>query len=286
MALSIPGDEIIGRWKDEKGLVIREITGQKKDIPVDPQNNIAAIAAQSLLDHIGESDKGLELRIHKHIPAGSGIGTSAASAVAATMLVNEMLNRPFDKRSLLRFALEGESIASGSWHGDNVVPCMMGGLILVRDINTFDYQRIYTPAGICFAIVLPSMSINTRKVRDLLRPDVPLKDMVIQAANLASFVVGMQNSDLDLIGRSLQDVVIEPQRKHLIPHFDKVKETALQMGALGCSISGAGSAIFAMCSEKYLASEIALAMQQVYEKEGMASTHYTCTIDNEGARLM
>ena len=285
MALHIPCDEIIGRWVDKPGVRIVEIRGEKKNIPQEAEKNIVGITAIALLNDLGEQGRGLELKIYKHIQGGSGLGSSAASACAAAVLVNELLNHPLEKRDLLPFALDGEMTASGSRHGDNVIPSMLGGLFLVRDIFSLDFHRIYTPPGLFMAILLPSFLLPTKEARAILRPDVPLKDMVRQAANLGSLVVGMNNGDLDLIHRSLEDVVIEPQRKHLIPHFDKIKETAMQLGALGCSISGAGPAIFALCQEKTQASEIAAAMNKIYQEQKIEAQTFVAGINNEGTIL-
>ncbi|HSF89024.1 MAG TPA: homoserine kinase [Saprospiraceae bacterium] len=285
MAIDIPSDEMIGKWVDAPGVHIIEITGKKKDIPLAADQNIAGITATALLKHLGEEGRGLELRIHKHIPGGSGLGSSASSATAAAVLVNELLNRPLEKRDLIRFALDGEMMASGSRHGDNVVPAMIGGLILIRDILTYDYHRIYTPRGLFMAVLLPDISISTRSARQILRPDVPLQSMVKQGANLGSFVIGMHNTDLELVRRSLEDLVIEPQRKHLIPHFDIIKETALGMGALGCSISGAGPAIFALCQEKLQATDIAAEMLRVYDDHKLPARSFVGGINQEGTIL-
>lgn len=285
VAIDIPADEIIGRWVDTPGVHIVDITGRKNDIPSDPQKNTAGISASALLNFLGEEGRGLELRIHKHIQGGSGLGSSASSATAAVVLVNELLNRPLEKRDLIPFALEGEVVASGSRHGDNVIPAMLGGLFLIRDIHTYDYHRIYTPRGLFMAILLPDMPVSTKAARDILRPDIPLPSMVRQSANLGAFVIGMYNGDLDLIRRSLEDVVIEPQRKHLIPHFDTLKETAMKLGALGCSISGAGPAVFALCQEKLQATEIAAAMQRVYDDHKLPARSFVGGLHQEGTIL-
>jgi homoserine kinase len=286
VAIQVAVDEIIGKWVDTPGIKITGITGAKKDIPLDPEKNIAGITAHSLLNFLGEEGRGLELRIHKHVPGGSGLGSSASSATAAAVVVNELLNRPLEKRDLIRFALDGESHASGSRHGDNVVPAMIGGLVLIRDIDSYDYHRVYTPPGLYFAIVLPDFPISTKTARDLLQPTVPLKDMVKQSANLGSLIIGMQQGDFELISRSMQDHVIEHQRKHLIPHFDEIKETSLKMGALACTISGAGPAIFALCNERSIAEDIAIEMQRVFEKNKIHSKHYAAGINHEGTMLM
>lgn len=286
MALDVTGDEIIGKWSDGSGIRINGITGQKMNISADPLHNIAAISAAALLKHLGEEQRGLELKIIKHIPPGSGLGSSASSATAAVMLVNEMLNRPLEKKDLIPFAIKGEMYASGTPVGDNVISSLLGGLILIRDIDTLDYHRIYTPKGLFVAVLLPDISIATKEARDILQKQIALNDMVTYSANLASFVIGMHQCDLELIKRSMTDNVIEPQRKHLIPHFDNVKNTALDLGALGCSISGAGPAIFALCQEKGQASEIAAAMKTIYDTHKMASRIFVSGINHEGAKVM
>lgn len=285
MALDIPCDEIIGRWVDKPGVHIIEIRGEKKNIPIEADKNIAGITASAVLIHLGEQGRGIELKLHKHIQGGSGLGSSAASACATAVLINEMLNHPLEKKELIPFALDGEMIASGSRHGDNVVPSMLGGLFLIRDIFSLDFNRIYTPPGLFMAILLPSFLLSTKQARSILRTEVPLKDMIRQSANLGSFIIGMNNGDLDLIHRSLEDIVIEPQRKHLIPHFDRIKETALQLGALGCSISGAGPAIFALCQEKTQAGEIAAAMHKIYQEKKIEAQAFVAGINNQGTIL-
>ena len=286
LALDIPGDEIIGKLVDAPGIHIKEITGQKKNIPADPSQNIAAVAANAMLHHLGEEGRGIELRIRKNIPAGSGMGSSASSAVAAVVLVNELLKNPLEKRDLIPFAIKGEMIASGNMVGDNVVASMIGGLVLIRDIQSYDYHRIYMPPGLCAAVLLPDITITTTASRAILRPDVPLPDMVRQSANLGGFITGMHNADLDLIRRSMVDLVIEPQRKSMIPYFDQLQQAALQMGALGCSISGAGPAVFALCQERLMAEGIAEAMMNIYADQKTEARSFVAGIHREGAMLL
>src|SRR5687768_10485927 len=281
MAIDVPCDEIIGRWIDEPGVKIIQVTGAKKNIPVEADKNIAGITATALLKHLGEEGRGLELKIHKHIPAGSGMGSSAASANAAAVLVNELLNSPLEKKELIPFAFEGEK-ATGSTSGDNIVPEMIGGLVLIRDIFSFDYHRIYTPPGLFIAVILPDIFLSTKIGREILKPQVPIEDFIRQSANLGAFIIGMQTGDLDLIRRAMNDHIIEPQRKHLIPHFDVIKETALTMGALGCSMSGSGPAIFALCQEKTQASEIAELMKKIYDQHRLDAKTFVGGINHEG----
>ena len=282
IAIDYPGDEIVGRWVDRPGVHIAEIKGFKKDIPRDPELNIASVTATALLKHLSEEGRGLELKIKKNIPAGSGLGSSASSATAAAVLVNELLNNPLEKRALIPFAIQGELLASGTPVGDNVVASMIGGLVFIRDIKTFDFHRIYMPPGLFMAILLPNIPIHTKSARTLLKPTVPLELMVKQSANLGAFVMGMQNSDLNLIRRSMEDLIIEPQRRHQIPHFSAVQQVAIERGALGCSMSGAGPAIFALCQEKLQAQGISEAMQKVYDDNGLEAISFVAGISHEG----
>ena len=286
MAMDMVADEITGKWTDEPGIHITSMSGFKQGISSDPDQNIAGITAKALLHHLGESKRGIELKIHKHIPGGSGLGSSAASAVAAAFLVNELTGKTLEKKDLIPFALTGEMKASGNKVGDNVVASMIGGLVLVRDIETNDFHRIYMPPGLFIAVLLPSITIHTLKAREILRESVLFADVIKQSANLGSFVIGMQQSDLDLIRRSMQDHIIEPQRKSLIPHFDEVQQKALSMGALGCSISGAGPAIFALCQEKLQAEDIAAAMLSVYASQKMEARTFVTAVNHEGVRKM
>lgn len=284
MALDVPCDELIGRWVHSPGIHLT-ITGQKQNLPTDPNQNIAVVAANALLKYLGEEKRGLEMKMHKHIRAGSGIGSSASSAVASVFLINEMLNKPLEKRELISFALEGERIASGVTVGDNVIASLMGGLILIRDIETLDFHRIYPPPGLFTAILLPDIIIDTLASRGALKPTVPLPASIHQSANLGAFVIGMHNADLDLIRRSMHDDIIEPQRMGMIPHFGTIKETAMRMGALGCSISGAGPAVFAFCQERLLAENIADAMLRIYTSNKLEARTFVSPINLQGAVL-
>jgi homoserine kinase len=288
MALDIPSDEIIGSVSDQPGVRITSITGDKKDIPLalDPAKNIAAITASALLHATDNLNMGIDLRIKKNIPGGSGLGSSASSATAAAVLVNELLGNPFEKRALIPYAVEGEIVASGTKHGDNVVPAMLGGLMLIRDIESLDYHRIFTPKGLFVAVLLPEILIPTKSARAILRQEVPLKDVVKQTANIGALIIAMHTGDLDLISRSMQDHIIESQRKHLIPHYDEVKDKALELGALACNISGAGPAVYALCHERSLTTDIANAMQHVYDAHKIAARSYAAGINHEGTVLM
>lgn len=283
-ALNKPGDEIIVRFSDTKGLKITAITGGS--LPYEAEKNTAGFAALKLLEHLGETECGIEMEIHKKMPFGSGLGSSAASAAAAVVAVNALLGSPLKKEKLLPFAVLGESIASGAIHADNVAPSLLGGLVLVRDNSTLDVHKIPTPKGLLATVIYPKVNVLTKEARGILSQEVSLKKMIQQSANLASLVVGMYNEDFELIRRSLQDVIIEPQRAHLIPHFYEVKEAAYTEGVLGCSISGSGPSIFALTRGIYQAENVGEAMRKVYEKHNIPCEVYVSPINKEGTIIL
>jgi homoserine kinase len=283
-ALDKPGDEIVVALTDaHEGLRITRITGGK--LPMEPEKNTAGFAALKLLEHLGESKRGIDMEIHKKMPFGSGLGSSAASAAGAVLVINELLKNPLSKRALLPFAVLGESIASGAMHADNVAPSLLGGIILAR--NSSDVHRLHTPKGLYATVIYPKINILTKDARNLLSPTVGLKQMVQQTSNLAGFIVGLYNSDFDLIRRSLQDVVIEPQRAQLIPHFYAVQEAVLKVnGVLGCSISGSGPSIFALSQNTLAAAEAGIVMQQIFNTHKIENQLFISPINQEGAILL
>jgi homoserine kinase len=283
MAIEKPGDEVVARKSETPGLRIVTITGHGGKLPYEIERNTAGVAVQHLLAHLGESDRGIELDIHKKLPLGSGLGSSAASAVAAVLAVSELLRTGLSKRELLPFACAGEQVASGGFHADNVAPCLLGGVILIRDNATLDVHRLHVPKGLYVTVVHPNVQVLTKTARSILKPEVPMATYIQQSANVAGFVVGMFNGDIGLIGRSLRDEIIEPQRAGLIPGFYDVKAAALENGALGCSISGAGPAVFALCANSLDAENAGQAMQRAFAEHKLDSNIYISPINQEGA---
>ena len=280
LALERPGDEIILTPTDRKGLRITKITGAKGKLPYEVEKNTAGLAALSVLKHLGLEDMGLDMQIHKKMPFGSGLGSSAASAVAGAFAVNMLLNNPLEKRALLPFALDGEELASGSRHADNVAPSLIGGIVFSRNENSV--HRIIAPQELMATVIYPHIEILTKDARNILSETVSLKNMVQQSANLASFIIACHNADFDLMSQCMQDVVIEPQRAKLIPHFQEVKEAALAQGAFGCSISGAGPSIFALSPNTFIAENAANAMEKVFSDNKIESDLYVSKINQEG----
>ena len=282
-ALEHPGDEIIATFSNKPGIRITEITGAKGKLPYEVEKNTAGLAALRLLEHLGETGIGIELKIHKKMPFGSGLGSSAASAVAGVMAVNELLRKPLSKRELLPFAAMGEELASGSLHVDNVAPSLIGGMIFIRDNATFDVHRLPIVHGLHATVIYPEVNILTKDARRILSPKVALKDAITQGGNLGGLIIGFYKSDVEMIRRSLQDVMIESQRSHLIPQFQNIKDAALEADALGCSISGAGPSIFALSANSFVAENVRNAMTKIYTDAKIKHKVYVSKINHEGA---
>ncbi|UPT70823.1 MAG: homoserine kinase [Flavobacterium sp. JAD_PAG50586_2] len=277
------GDEMIIRKVCEKGISITKITGA--DLPLETEKNVAGVAGLALLN-AAQSDFGFEIEIHKKIKAGSGIGSSSASAAGAVFGINELLGRPFTKHELVDFAMKGEAIASGCEHADNVAPCILGGFTLVRGYNPLDVIKIESPNEIYAVVLHPHIEVKTSDARAVLKPEVSLKDAVTQWGNLGGLIAGLYTKDYELIGRSLNDVIVEPARKHLIPNFDEVKNTALQNGALGSGISGAGPSIFALCKGEVVANIVAKSMCNAYADTGIAFDIHISKVNDEGTKII
>lgn len=255
-AIDGPGDEIIVREGTTPGLTITAISGTTKKLPKEIEKNTAGYAGSQLMKHLGEEGRSIEMEIHKKMPFGSGLGSSAASAAAGAFAVNEFLGKPLDKKELLRFAVEGEQIADGAWHADNVAPSLLGGIILIRDNTTLDLVKLPAPDGLFACVVYPHISILTKESRAILSDTISLDQHIAQSGNLAYFVAALYRLDFDMIRRCLTDLIIEPQRAKLIPHFHELKEIALREGGLGFSISGAGPSVFALCENSLIAESI------------------------------
>jgi homoserine kinase len=269
------GDRVTATRRNAPGVAIRSIRGVVEDLPLDAERNTAGMAVLALARAL-ELPWGFDLDVEKGIPLGSGLGGSAASAVAAVVAAAALVERPLEKTRLLQFAMQGEQVASGSVHVDNIAPSLFGGLVLTVGIDDPHVKQVP---------VRPHMVLATREARAILRRDVPLSDVIWQQANLAGFLAGCYTDDLPLIGQSLLDVVIEPQRQSLIPGFAAVKQAALEAGALGCSISGAGPTVFAWTLEAEAAA-VRSGMVAAFHRHGLDSDAWISAIDREGARVV
>jgi homoserine kinase len=284
-ALEGTGDRVTARLRDQPGAAIGTIEGDDGLIPRIAHNNTAGLAVQTMLEGVGETRHGIELDIEKGTPAASGLGSSAASAVAGVVAARELLGLDLSLEQLMPFAMEGERIASGGvLHGDNIAPCLYGGFVLVRSLDPPDIVKIPVPEGLHCAILRPHVEIKTSESRALLGGSIPLSTAVIQWANVAGLIAGLCRGDWDLISRSLEDVVAEPVRGHQVPGFQEMKQAALDSGALGCSLSGSGPAVFALCRGEELATAVADAMKGALDHAtGLASDHFVSAVGAPGA---
>ena len=278
------GDRVSARRVPEPGVRITGITGSQADLPLQAEKNTAGMALVSMASALS-LPFGIEISIEKGIPLGSGLGGSAASAVAAVVAANALLDLPLGKLELLKFAMHGEAVASGSVHVDNIAPSLFGGLVLTVGIDHPRTKQIPVPPSVRCVLVHPHMFLSTREARRILKKTVDLSDLVWQTANLAGFLSGCYTNDLEMIRDAFEDVIIEPQRSQLIPGFKAVKQAAMSNGALGCSISGAGPTVFAW-SEEHYAEGVRVAMVEAFAEHNLASDHWVSAIDTEGARLV
>jgi homoserine kinase len=284
-AVESPSDEVILTLRDEPGVVIKEITGDNGRLPLDASLNTSGVAVKAFLAAL-ESDAGIEIVLHKKLPLGSGMGSSAASSVAALVAANELLDRPYTREQLLPFAMEAERIASGSAHADNVAPSLLGGFVLIRGYHPLDVTRIPTPADLHCTLVHPHLELRTEDARRVLKATIPMKDAITQWGNIAGLVAGLMKPDYGLIQRSLQDVVAEPIRSVLIPRFNIIKGIALKNGALGAGISGSGPTIFALSTEYSIAEGVGKAIQEQFTELKLKSDVYVSKINMTGARVV
>jgi homoserine kinase len=284
-ALDSPGDELVATFSEKPGVTISRITGDDGRLPRDSHKNTAGVSVHALLKYLGET-RGIDLRLEKKMPLGSGLGSSAASAVVAVVAVNELLGRPLSKRDLLPFALEGERIACGSAHADNAAPSLLGGFVLIRSYTPLDVIPLPTPEKLYATVIHPHIEIQTKDARGILKQQVSLSNAITQWGNTAGLVAGILMSDYGLISRSLQDVIVEPIRSILIPKFYELKKAALDAGALGCSISGSGPSLFALTDSRDTAQKVANAMTLVLDNIGIGSDVFISKVNQEGAKIL
>ena len=283
VALDSVGDEMIVRKIPQKGIQITKISGQ--DLPKDTLNNVAGVAGNALLlaaDYSG----GFEIEIDKRIKPGSGIGSSAASSAGAVWAMNYLLGNQFSKTELVKFAMEGERLASDVAHADNVAPALFGGFTLVRSYNPLDIVTIPAPPELYVTIIHPQIEIKTSDSRKILKTTISMDIGIKQWGNVGGLVAGLFKEDYDLIGRSLEDHIVEPIRSILIPGFDEVKKISLEAGALGSGISGSGPSIFAFSKGKETALKVGKAMKSIYDKIGIAYELHVSKINMEGVKQL
>ena len=288
LALADVGDRVSARRTESPGVTIAEVRGMDGELhpylSTNANENTASIAVQAFWDVYG-SDGGVELKVYKGVPLQSGMGSSAASAVAAVVAVNALLDKPLAVELLLPYALEGEKYASGSTHADNVAPSLLGGMIFCPEVLFPEIIRLPVPNGVSSVLMHPDLQVNTAQARKGLARGVAMKQWLSQQGYMGAFITACASSDLPMISKSLKDVVIEPQRKAAVSCFDAVKEAAMRSGALGFSLSGSGPSLFALCEESK-AGNLATAMEQACRGQGIQCESWVSPMDAPGARLV
>ncbi|GGD09391.1 homoserine kinase [Hyunsoonleella pacifica] len=277
------GDEMVIRKIDKKGIFISTIEGF--DLPKEAELNVAGVSALAMYENL-DVDFGFEIEIYKNIKPGSGIGSSAASAVGSVFGMNELIGRPFDKTQLTEFAIKGEALASKCEHADNLAPALFGGFTLVKSISPLQILEIPSPDDLYATIIHPQIEIKTSESRAILPKEVPLNNAIIQWANLGSLVHALHTSDYNLIKSALTDVVVEPYRSQLIPLFTEVKQASLNAGALGAGISGSGPSIFTLSKGLENANKVKDAMQEVYASSSINFDIHVSKINTKGVKII
>jgi len=282
MALNDPYDIMELTLLDEPKVVI--INKDEFNLPTEPEKNVAGVVLLSIMEKL-DSKVGFEVAIEKHIKPGSGIGSSAASAAGAAVAANHLLGNIFSPDEVVQFAMNGEKLASGVKHADNIAPCILGGVSLIRSIHPLDIIAIPSP-DLYVTVVHPQIEVRTADARQILRKQVLLKDAIRQWGNIAGLVTGFLKNDHALIGRSLEDVIIEPVRSILIPGFDEIKNKCKEAGALGGGISGSGPSVFMLSVDEKTARATEKVMKEVYERIGIEYYTYVTTINKKGVEVI
>jgi len=280
-AVAEPYDEMTITLKKEPGIVI--VHTDDHGLPTEPDRNVAGVALQAMLSEL-TIPVGFHVSIHKHIKPGSGLGSSAASAAGAVVAANYLLGEVFNKESLVQFAMHGEKLASGVKHADNITPCIYGGITLIRSIFPLDIIPLQPPP-LFVTIVHPQIEVKTADARSILKKQVYLKDAIKQWGNIAGLVSGLLQRDYALIGRSLEDVIIEPVRSILIPGVDEIKEKSKSVGALGGGISGSGPSIFMLSQSLETAQLVEIQMKEVFQRMNLLHYTYVTTVSSKGVQL-
>ncbi len=286
-AVDKPGDEVYMQRVEESGVRIRSIQGDDGRLPLDPDKNTVSACVKMLLSHLGlEEEIGVEIDLIKHMPIGSGLGSSSASTVAGLFAINALLGNPLTKNELMPFCVEGERLACGHGHADNVAPALMGGITLIRGYEPLDIINLPVPKDLVAGIVFPQVDVPTRDARQLIKEKVSLKDAVNQWGNIAGLVAGLYRSDYELIGRSMHDVLIEPTRAILIPEFYEMKRIAMEAGVLSFGISGSGPSVVAISKGAEAAQVAVDRIQEHLTANGIESLQFVSAVNAEGPKIL
>lgn len=285
LAINKPGDELIMEPNRLRKVIIASVTGDGGKLSVDPGRNTAGVAIQALLKSL-KSKQGFTIRLNKKMPLGSGLGSSAASAAGAVFACNQLLGCPFTLDNLITFAMEGERVACGSAHADNVAPALLGGITLIRSVNPLEVISLPVPQKLFIVVVHPHLVVMTKKSRAAIKKHIPLKTVVSQTGSIASFVTALFTSDYDLLGRSMIDFIAEPFRARLITGYSEARELALKNGAIACSISGSGPSVFGFCMSSEQAHAAGTAIAKGFEKYRVKTDIYVSKINKTGVKII
>lgn len=283
LALDGKGDKMVFTKRQDNQLIITKIEGA--NLPYSIDDNLVGTVIKAMLQKLN-LQLGLDIEIYKGFKPGSGLGSSAASAAGTAYAINELLDQPFTKTELVKFAMLGEEKACGSQIADNVSAALFGGFVLIRSYNPLEIVSLPVPDDLFITALHPQIEIKTEDARNVLPKVIPLKSAITQWSNVGGLISGLYTNDYDLISRSLQDVIVEPIRKKLIPHFDVVKATALQSGALGAGISGAGPTIFALSKGEQTAKAVEKAMTAIYSKSDIDFYTFISPINIKGTKTL
>lgn len=285
-ALNEPGDVVKVKLTNNSKVRITKISGDNGKLPYDIRKNTSSVAILELLKNYNDSSLGIDLEIHKQMPIGSGLGSSAASSVAGVFALNKLLGNPFSQNEVLNFAIKGESIASGAVHADNVAPCLMGGFIIIRDYNPLEIIQLPVPQNLYCAVVYPHIVIETKKARKLIKKKIDLPKARKHFGNIGAMVSSLYENNISLLARTIHDEISEPARSILINGYNGIKQAAIENGAFGCSISGSGPSIFAFAKSKKNADKIGNIMKDEVNKNGMKATLFVSKINKRGPKII
>lgn len=284
-AVHAPSDEVTLTFNDSREVVMKEIHGDQGRLPLEASRNTATVAVLSYLKATGK-EVGIDMVLHKKLPLGSGMGSSAASAAAALVAINSYFGNPLSRDQLIPHAMEAERIACGSAHADNVAPSLMGGFVLVRDYHPLDVVKVPVEISLFCTLVHPHLELRTEDSRKVLKPTVTLKEAITQNGNTAGLMIGLMCGDYELIGRSLKDVIAEPIRSVFIPGFDQMKSKAKAAGAIGSGISGSGPTLFALSRDQETAKRVGDVLHRHFLDHELSSDIHISSINQEGAKIL
>jgi homoserine kinase len=291
-AVAAPGDTVTARRSEKPGVTISEIVGDNGVLSRDPHKNTAGVSVLAFIKHLeGQglsslATTGIDISLEKGLPIGSGLGSSSASTVAAVVAANEILGAPLSREELLPFAMEGERVACGAAHADNVAPALLGGFVLIRSYDPLDVVHLPTPSNAWVTVLSPDLELKTQDARKVLKRSVSLESAISQWGNVAALVAGIYQNDVRLMGRALEDKIVEPERAQLIPGYAAAKKAALESGAAGCSISGSGPSLFALTESEAAANTVGLAMRSAFAALEIQSNVYVSQINSTGTSVI